>query len=119
MTNTKAHEDSSCSVDPITSGITKSNDLKISDNGLEANPNDSQKLVENAIASSEKVVKNGFEGFGFSSELLETIEKKGYKEPSPIQKAAFPELMLGRDLVGQAQTGTGKLQPLRYPYSNN
>ena len=51
---------------------------------------------------------SGFAGFGFSEALLKTLEEKGYKDPSPIQKAAFPELMLGRDLVGQAQTGTGK-----------
>ena len=58
---------------------------------------------------------SGFAGFGFSDALLKTLEAKGYKEPSPIQKAAFPELMLGRDLVGQAQTGTGKTAAFALP----
>jgi ATP-dependent RNA helicase DeaD len=56
----------------------------------------------------EPEVPSGFSEFGFSEALLKTLADKGYKEPSPIQKAAIPELMLGRDLVGQAQTGTGK-----------
>ena len=36
--------------------------------------------------------ENGFAGFGFSPELLEALEAIGYHEPSPIQKAAIPEL---------------------------
>ncbi len=59
--------------------------------------------------------KNGFASFGFSAELLEAVEGCGYTEPSPIQKAAIPELLLGRDLVGQAQTGTGKTAAFALP----
>ena len=59
--------------------------------------------------------ESGFDGFGFSEALLKTLANKGYSEPSPIQKAAFPELMLGRDLVGQAQTGTGKTAAFALP----
>ena len=58
---------------------------------------------------------SGFAGFGFSEALLETLNAKGYSNPSPIQRAAFPELMLGRDLVGQAQTGTGKTAAFALP----
>ena len=58
---------------------------------------------------------NGFAAFGFAPELLEALEAIGYSEPSPIQKAAIPELMLGRDLVGQAQTGTGKTAAFALP----
>jgi len=57
----------------------------------------------------------GFAGFGFSRELLEGLDALGFREPSPIQKAAFPELLLGRDLVGQAQTGTGKTAAFGLP----
>ncbi len=66
---------------------------------------------ENPGSNSDK----GFEGFGFSDKLLDTLSKKGYKEPTPIQKAAIPELMLGRDLLGQAQTGTGKTAAFALP----
>jgi ATP-dependent RNA helicase DeaD len=59
--------------------------------------------------------QSGFDGFGFSEALLKTLADKGYSDPSPIQKAAFPELMLGRDLVGQAQTGTGKTAAFALP----
>ncbi|QNI50777.1 cyanobacterial RNA helicase [Synechococcus sp. RS9915] len=62
-----------------------------------------------------KQPESGFDGFGFSEALLKTLADKGYSEPSPIQKAAFPELMLGRDLVGQAQTGTGKTAAFALP----
>ena len=64
---------------------------------------------------SDPNAASGFAGFGFSDALLRTLNDKGYKEPSPIQKAAFPELMLGRDLVGQAQTGTGKTAAFALP----
>ena len=47
--------------------------------------------------------------------MLKTLADKGYTDPSPIQKAAFPDLMLGRDLVGQAQTGTGKTAAFALP----
>ena len=51
--------------------------------------------------------ENGFLDFGFNQSILNSLRNKGYKNPTPIQKAAIPELMLGRDLLGQAQTGTG------------
>ena len=68
-----------------------------------------------AEQSTEESNSSGFSSFGFSEALLKTLEEKGYKEPSPIQKAAIPELMLGRDLVGQAQTGTGKTAAFALP----
>nr|WP_225875615.1 DEAD/DEAH box helicase [Cyanobium sp. NS01] len=58
---------------------------------------------------------SGFAHFGFDPELLQALEAVGYSEPSPIQSAAIPELMLGRDLVGQAQTGTGKTAAFALP----
>ena len=58
---------------------------------------------------------NGFLNFGFNESLLKSLKKKGYKNPTPIQKAAIPELMLGRDLLGQAQTGTGKTAAFALP----
>jgi ATP-dependent RNA helicase DeaD len=58
---------------------------------------------------------SGFASFGLSEPLLEGLEAIGFREPSPIQKAAIPELLLGRDLVGQAQTGTGKTAAFGLP----
>ncbi|QNI85513.1 cyanobacterial RNA helicase [Synechococcus sp. PROS-7-1] len=75
--------------------------------------NDAEPAESSEAESTEEA--SGFAGFGFSEALLKTLDAKGYKEPSPIQKAAFPELMLGRDLVGQAQTGTGKTAAFALP----
>jgi len=58
---------------------------------------------------------NGFMDFGFNKAILKSLEKKGYKNPTPIQKAAIPELIKGRDLLGQAQTGTGKTAAFALP----
>ena len=69
----------------------------------------------NPVAADNPPADQGFGCFGFGSELLQALEAIGYREPSPIQKAAIPELMLGRDLVGQAQTGTGKTAAFALP----
>ena len=69
----------------------------------------------NSAAAVNPPADQGFGCFGFGSELLQALEAIGYREPSPIQKAAIPELMLGRDLVGQAQTGTGKTAAFALP----
>jgi ATP-dependent RNA helicase DeaD len=58
---------------------------------------------------------SGFARFGFAPEVLSALDAIGYSEPSPIQLAAIPELLLGRDLVGQAQTGTGKTAAFALP----
>jgi ATP-dependent RNA helicase DeaD len=58
---------------------------------------------------------SGFGAFRLHPELMEGLERLGFLEPTPIQKAAIPELMLGRDLLGQAQTGTGKTAAFALP----
>lgn len=50
----------------------------------------------------------GFSGLGIAPTLLEALAKLGYKNPTPIQQQAIPIGMDGKDLVGIAQTGTGK-----------
>ncbi|MCE2928468.1 MAG: DEAD/DEAH box helicase, partial [Candidatus Caenarcaniphilales bacterium] len=49
-----------------------------------------------------------FNTFNLSSKLLKAIDLMGFKEPSAIQAKAIPVLLEGHDLIGQAQTGTGK-----------
>jgi ATP-dependent RNA helicase DeaD len=58
---------------------------------------------------------NVFDNLGLAQEYLSAIEKMGYSEPTPIQVAAIPPLLEGRDLIGQAQTGTGKTAAFMLP----
>lgn len=60
-------------------------------------------------------MSTSFEDLGLSRELLKSVEDMGFEEPSPIQVLAVPPLMAGRDIVGQAQTGTGKTAAFGIP----
>ena len=56
-----------------------------------------------------------FKEFGLSPEILEAVEEMGYQVPTPIQEEAIPPVMAGRDLLGCAQTGTGKTAAFALP----
>ena len=56
-----------------------------------------------------------FESLGLRAELLRAVSEKGYSEPSPIQKQAIPLVLQGRDIMGGAQTGTGKTAGFTLP----
>ncbi len=56
-----------------------------------------------------------FESLGLSAELLRAVSEKGYTTPSPIQQQAIPLILEGRDLMGGAQTGTGKTAGFTLP----
>ncbi|WP_341633536.1 DEAD/DEAH box helicase [Sphingomonas agri] len=49
-----------------------------------------------------------FADLGLSDELLRVVTDSGYTDPTPIQRAAIPSVLMGKDLIGIAQTGTGK-----------
>jgi ATP-dependent RNA helicase DeaD len=56
-----------------------------------------------------------FAELGLSADVLEAIAEVGYEAPSPIQAATIPVLLAGRDMLGQAQTGTGKTAAFALP----
>lgn len=56
-----------------------------------------------------------FENMNLSSEIQQAIKEMGFEEPSPIQAKAIPVIMQGRDIIGQAQTGTGKTAAFGIP----
>ena len=58
---------------------------------------------------------NNFEGLGLSAELVRAVAEQGYTEPTPIQVQAIPVVLAGRDLLGAAQTGTGKTAAFALP----
>jgi len=57
----------------------------------------------------------GFADLGLRPELVRAIAGLGYEEPTPIQREAIPPLLEGRDLLGQAATGTGKTAAFALP----
>ena len=56
-----------------------------------------------------------FSELGLAAPILKAITAVGYEDPSPIQAASIPPLLEGRDLLGQAQTGTGKTAAFSLP----
>ncbi len=56
-----------------------------------------------------------FSEFGFEPDLMEGIEAMGFEKPTPIQEQAMPAILEGRDIIGSAQTGTGKTAAFLLP----
>ena len=56
-----------------------------------------------------------FKSLGLDSRILQAIQEAGYTEPTPIQSAAIPPIIAGSDLIGIAQTGTGKTAAFTLP----
>ena len=56
-----------------------------------------------------------FEQLGLRPEILKAVKDMGFEETSPIQTKAIPLMMSGADLIGQAQTGTGKTAAFGIP----
>jgi ATP-dependent RNA helicase DeaD len=57
----------------------------------------------------------GFAALGLRAETLAALDELGYEEPTPIQRETIPLLIDGRDLLGQAATGTGKTAAFALP----
>ena len=71
-----------------------------------SNDNDISEMPDAAIR---------FDQLGLSPAILQGVKAAGFTVPSPIQEAAIPEVLAGRDIIGQAQTGTGKTAAFGLP----
>ncbi|MDX1591802.1 MAG: DEAD/DEAH box helicase, partial [Balneolaceae bacterium] len=56
-----------------------------------------------------------FSGLGIRPEILKAIDEMGFEAPTPIQERTIPLILSGKDMVGQAQTGTGKTAAFGIP----
>lgn len=65
--------------------------------------------------TEDTLATTGFTGLGLSSEVLKALDDIGYEAPSAIQALTIPPILEGHDLVGQAQTGTGKTAAFALP----
>ena len=60
-------------------------------------------------------ISDKFSDLGLSSEVLDAVREAGYKNPTPIQLKSIPHLLEGKDILGIAQTGTGKTAGFTLP----
>ncbi len=58
---------------------------------------------------------SSFSGFGLAAPILKALAEEGYSQPTPIQAQSIPDVITGRDLLGIAQTGTGKTAAFALP----
>jgi len=76
------------------------------------------KFINKAVAKADEVVyesKHKFADFPFGSQLHHNVAKKGYDTPSAIQDQAIPHIIDGKDVIGLANTGTGKTAAFLLP----
>jgi superfamily II DNA/RNA helicase len=71
--------------------------------------------AETEADAEEQVEEDGFGALGLSEPILRALHDKGYLRPTPIQAQAIPSVLMGRDVLGTAQTGTGKTAGFTLP----
>jgi ATP-dependent RNA helicase DeaD len=87
---------------------------ELEEDELEEDELEEDELEEEELLA-EQPEENGFRKLGLNDRLLQALESSGYTQPTPIQAESIPILLAGRDLVGQAQTGTGKTAAFALP----
>ena len=83
--------------------------------GEEPSTMDAPTNEEDLSDAESPEVATGFGLLGLEKRLLKTVERSGYTEPTPIQSRTIPLLLEGHDVLGQAQTGTGKTAAFALP----
>ena len=74
-----------------------------------------KEIINNFLILIGGTKMNNFESLGLSQKLLEAVESEGYTTPTPVQEQSIPPLLSGRDVLGVAQTGTGKTAAFALP----
>ena len=74
----------------------------------------SEATSEDVLAEAS-VAENSFRTLGLNDSIVRAVENSGYHTPTPIQAVTIPLVLAGRDILGQAQTGTGKTAAFALP----
>jgi ATP-dependent RNA helicase RhlE len=91
------------------------NEIKLENENTNPAPVETDEDDLGADEESETEAGITFKDLGLSDNLLKAIKDTGYTTPTPIQQQAIPPLLAGRDLLGCAQTGTGKTAAFALP----
>ena len=89
--------------------------LELSDDEGEKESKDMASYFATNNPQAKKAKNGSFPSFGLSKFLLTNISKKGFKQPTPIQRKTIPLIMESRDVVGMARTGSGKTAAFTLP----
>src|ERR687895_2929788 len=76
---------------------------------------DAARIGDGGAVEAEAVTQVAFRDLGLKPEIQLALDELGYEQPTPIQAQAIPELLAGHDVIGQAQTGTGKTAAFGLP----
>ncbi|MDY6322275.1 MAG: DEAD/DEAH box helicase [Succinivibrio sp.] len=76
---------------------------------------DKEPAQPEASENGEEPEAPGFDNLGLSQEVLQAVKTLGFESPTPIQEQSIPVLLKGRDIIGKAQTGTGKTAAFALP----
>lgn len=104
-----------------TSPVTGSSDLgdvvgaEIPESTVDGDVTEKNIRTENEKTDESAADTNGFDSLGLPKNILDAVAGVGFTTPSPIQASTIPTLMEGRDVVGLAQTGTGKTAAFALP----
>jgi superfamily II DNA/RNA helicase len=85
------------------------------DDGYPRDPDDGSNDIAIAEGPPPEPGRPVFADLGLSEEVLRAIDDMGYRHPTPIQEQAIPYVLMGRDVMGTAQTGTGKTASFTLP----
>ncbi|CEF68169.1 ATP-dependent RNA helicase DDX54 [Strongyloides ratti] len=81
-------------------------------NKFHSNNNDSDVEIDydvlNAAANRKNKKSGGWQAMGLDNNVFKALERKGFKQPTPIQRKAIPTILDGRDVVAMSRTGSGK-----------
>jgi superfamily II DNA/RNA helicase len=80
-----------------------------------AQPDDIAPPPPQEVVTPDETPRTTFADLGLSDAVLRAIEDMGYRHPTPIQEQAIPVVLMGRDVLGAAQTGTGKTAGFTLP----